>query len=249
MTKTRIYFRVLLLITLFSVQAQLSSQEKKWFFNGSFGFGYSSITNMPADIYHQGRENLQFGVMLERVMSKKLSLVSMLEYDVLNYSFDGYISPVSRNTVMLEQAAPGIKYGGIRQKTLGLNLLGRVYLKHKTFQDDECVEGSCTKAGALFIQAGARVVGSMDFLNAPPFQTVYHYRENNAETIIPLHNFINHALFQVEFSIGVKGRFNNFWSILNSSTVGLIYQFTPILTRGSQTTELNPMHLSWRFLF
>jgi hypothetical protein len=227
------------LITNASVNAQ---NEKIWNFNASLGFGYSGIYNMPNDIYNEEQENLQLGFCVERKMNKKLSLVSIIEFDNLHYSFDGFISPNStNNSIILTQAPLGIKYSGVRQMTIGESFMGRFYFKTKTFEDKECITGSCIKEGALFLQTGIRCV--------TPITTNYEYRFNNSDNTTSLNKYVNRILFQTEFSIGVKGRLNNFWGILNSSTIGVIYQITPIFKQSNETTELNPTHFTWRLFF
>ncbi|MBW3466988.1 hypothetical protein [Arthrospiribacter ruber] len=227
-----------LLFVGFNANAQNKNQ---WKFNGSFGFGYSTITNMPEDIYNQGRENIQLGLLIERRINDKFSIVSLAELDILNYNFDGYIrTDPSESRIILAQAPPGIKYTGLSQTAIGWSVLGRYHFKTRTFQDTECVEGGCRKEGALFLQGGLRF--------SSPLNSSYYFRENTEQSNIRLNSYVNRALFQAELSIGVKGRLNNFFSILNSSSVGVIYQFTPIFKTGKNTIALNPIHLSWRFL-
>jgi hypothetical protein len=42
--------------------------------------------------------------------------------------------------------------------TIGGSFMGRFYFKTKTFEDNECLTGSCIKKGALFLQKGLRSV-------------------------------------------------------------------------------------------
>jgi hypothetical protein len=222
---------------------------ERWSVNGSLGFGYSSITNMPGEIFQQGSENLQLGVMVERELSTSFSLVSLVELDFLEYSFDGLLTPVSDSHMVLELAPDGLKYPGILQKTLSGSVLGRVYLKRKTFNDPNCIDGSCVKEGRLFLQTGIRVSRTTDFLGLNYFDTRFVYRANNMDNVLHIGEFINQTMLQFEASVGVKGQYDNLWSILNSSTIGVIFQLTPVLNQSSVTTELNPLHLSWRFYF
>lgn len=60
-------------------------------------------------------------------------------------------------------------------------------------------------------------------------------------------DFTNQTLFQAELMVGFKGQFFKRFDLLNASTLGLMYRFTPMLNEGS--TRIFPLHFTWRFLF
>lgn len=217
-----------------------TGQNNNWSVSGSLGFGYSFIPNMPSDVYNHNGENIQVGFLAERAINSKFSLISHLEIDWLNYSFDGYLQRnSSNNNISLIQAPSGVKYTEIHQMTVGENLLCRYILKTVNYKEPNMDNNrNCLKSGSIFIQAGFRL--------ATPIYSVYYYRENNIDKSIPLGSYVNSLLLQTEVSIGAKGELKGIFSILSSSTIGIIYQFNPIFNENG-AAKLSPIHISWRF--
>ena len=236
--KWRIYF----LLALFCfAEIIANAQDKKWNFNGSLGFGSSSIINMPSDIYNNGGENIQLGFLSEREISSRFSFVSHVEIDWLVYSFDGYLqSNASNKSLTLIQAPAGTKYTEIHQLMACGSLLCKYTLRGKTFKELDHDNGNSTQKGSLFVQAGLRL--------ASPFLSEYQCRIDNSDKSISLNGYVNHLLFQTELSIGAKGELNGVLSLLDSSTIGIIYQFNPIFNNDG-VAKLCPAHFSWRFYF
>ncbi|MEL6539026.1 MAG: hypothetical protein AAFQ98_26655, partial [Bacteroidota bacterium] len=62
-----------------------------------------------------------------------------------------------------------------------------------------------------------------------------------------LSEYITPTTLQVEFMLGFKGQFFKNFDLLNASTLGFMYQVNAKFGEGS--TEVYPLHFTWRFLF
>lgn len=240
---------IFMVLLVFCSTPSFSQEEKeddaptsKWLVNGVFGYGLSALANMPGDIHQPRNENIQMGMLIEREVNSWFSIVSNIEYELLSYEFDGMVEPISDGQVRLEQAGDGIKYPGIHQSCLAANIQGRAYVYRNYDKEDPCDEKN-----GFFLQGGLRIAQSLDFTNV--FLTTYHYRQHNEFETLELQNYINQTLFQAEFSIGVKGSFDGILGILSSSSIGMIYQFTPMFNEAPGVEDIRPLHFTWRFIF
>ena len=99
----------------------------------------------------------------------------------------------------------------------------------------------------MFIQGGLRLTQSLAFLGNESTETYYFYRSSGENQSISLENFANQKGLQIEMMVGFKGQFFKKFDLLNASTLGFMYQLNPMFEENS--TELYPLHFTWRFLF
>jgi len=203
----------------------------------SVGAGSSTLNEFPSDIYFDGSTNLQLGAMYERAFHKRFSLVVGLEFEQVSYNFDGDLEFISNSELKLIEAGQDKKYTGIRQRSLALPIQIRTYFWENYNADTK----------NMFLQGGVRVVQSLDFIGSNPLRTTYYYRSEGKNEEIELSDYTNQTLLQAELMIGFKGQFFKRIDLLNASTLGVMYQFNPMFKGNS--TEIYPMHFTWRFLF
>lgn len=203
----------------------------------SFGAGSSFLNDLPSDIYRDGNTNLQLGAQYERAFHKRFSLLTGLEFEQLVYSFDGDIEFTSPSTLDIVPAGPEKKYTGIRQRNLAIPLQLRTYF----------LDNNGANRRNMFLQGGFRFVQTLDFIGASGLRSVYFFRSEGEDDGVHLSDFANQTLLQTELMIGFKGQFFKKFDLLNASTLGIMYQFTPMLSDGS--TRIAPLYLTWRFLF
>lgn len=207
------------------LQAQ-DSELKKYDYYLSLGAGLSILNNVPSAIYQETHSNYQIGIFGERNLNEKYSLLTGIELERAIYSFDGAIFP-SNGELEISIAPDGMKYTKLYTFTIGVPVHGRYYFKPNLNDQTN-----------VFLQGGIRfnIAGSTDF----------EFRENNEVFEEPLSEFHNNFSLQLELMIGFKGDFFDKLAILNSSSLGVIYQAQPIFESG---TNLRPIHFTWRFLF
>jgi len=237
----KLYFKTLILLTLLLIKAELSAQENNIFEKHqnlyiSFGAGSSILGQLPEDIYFDGSNNLQLGVMYERAFHKRFSWIIGLEFERASYNINADVDFISADMLNLVQAGNEKKYTSIRQNNITIPIQGRFYF----------LENYNAASRNMFLQGGLRLVQSLAFVS-DDFGTTYHFRSNGENTQISLSDFSNQRTFQMELMIGFKGQFFKKFDLLNASTLGFIYQFTSIFKNGS--TEVYPVHFTWRFLF
>ena len=234
---------VLLVILFAGINVRTHAQEiqndfekhNNWYI--SFGAGASNLIQFPTDIYFAGSSNLQLGFMYERAFHKRFSLVAGVELEQASYNFDGDIQFNEEASIRLIPAGTDKKYTGIRQRNIAIPIQGRFY-----FLDNNDPDGR-----NVFLQSGVRLVQTLDFIDSENSGTTYYFRSQGENSDISLGDFANQTLFQMELMVGFKGQFFENFDLLNASTLGFMYQFTPML--DEESTELYPLHFTWRFLF
>ena len=230
-------------IILFVIFVPLHAQETTDVFNKhnnlyiSFGAGSSMFRQFPSNIYFSGSSNLQLGAMYERAFHKRFSLLAGLEFEQVSYNFDGDLQLNSNATLDLIQAGPEKKYTGIRQRNIALPIQARFYF----------LDNNASDSRNMFLQGGMRLVQSLDFLGSENLGTTYNFRRNGENETISLSDYTNQTVVQLELMIGFKGQFFKRFDLLNASTLGFMYQISSTFEEGS--TEVFPLHFTWRFLF
>ncbi|MEM8967650.1 MAG: hypothetical protein AAGE93_14620 [Bacteroidota bacterium] len=232
----RFLLTILALGTFAATQAQENTEVFKKHDNLyiSFGAGSSVLRQFPPDIYFAGSNNLQLGLMYERAFHKRLSVVAGVEFEQVTYNFDGDIQFGSNAGFTLIEAGPDKKYTGLRQRNIAIPLQGRFYF----------LENNAASSRNMFVQSGLRFVQSLDFLGA---ETSYFYRSEDENETLSLSDFTNQTSLQLELMIGFKGQFFQKFDLLNASTLGFMYQLNPMFDDNS--SEILPIHFTWRFLF
>lgn len=203
----------------------------------SVGAGSSFMSGLPSDIYSDGNSNLQLGAMYERAFHPRFSLILGLEFEQLAYNFDGDVRFTSPSTVDVVRAGTDKKYTGIRQRSLAFPVQLRTYL-HENLDNN---------GRNMFVQGGVRLVQTLDFTGVDGLRSLYFFRSEDETDGIHLSDFANQSLLQLELMIGFKGQFFEKFDLLNASSLGFMYQLTPMLNEGS--TKISPLHFTWRFLF
>lgn len=230
---------MLVLVNILPTFAQDNTESFKkhnnWYI--SFGAGSSMLRQLPSDIYFAGSNNLQLGVMYERALHKRFSVVSGLEFEQVTYNFNGDLESNTDGGFTLIRAGNDKKYTGLRQRNLAIPLQGRYYF----------LDNNAADARNMFIQSGVRFTQSLDFLGAEGFETTYFYRSRGESESISLSDFTNQTSLQFELMVGFKGQFFKKFDLLNASTLGFMYQLNPMF--GDNSTEIYPLHFTWRFLF
>lgn len=203
----------------------------------SFGAGSSILRQFPTDIYFAGSNNLQLGLMYERALHKRLSIVTGLEFEQVTYNFDGDIHFNSNDGFALIPAPFDKKYTGLRQRNMNLPIQARLYF----------LDNNTAGSRNMFLQGGVRLMQSLDFLGAEILETSYYYRGDGENQFISLSDYTNQTGLQLELMIGFKGQFFKNFDLLNASTLGLMYQINPMFDDNS--SAVYPLHFTWRFLF
>ncbi|MCU0436897.1 MAG: outer membrane beta-barrel protein [Raineya sp.] len=227
-------FGFLLVFISFSISnAQtdtISSYHKHWNYYISFGGGVSLMRNVPQDIYQDGHTNLQAGFFIEKSLNKRFSIISGFEIERNNYSLDGQFIQ-NQNSLTLMIAPNDVKYTKLSDFIINLPIQSRIYL-HKNNHKN---------TSNAFLQTGLRIglVGS----------TSFSYRQSNEKFSESLKDYTKPLIYQWELMIGFKGDFFKKIDFLNASTLGFIYQLSPIFDKQSLTNQLTPIHFTWRFLF
>lgn len=206
------------------------SYQRHWNFYLSFGGGVSLMKNVPQDIYQDGHSNVQIGFIVERSLNKRLSLISGIELERNNYSLDGQFNQ-NQNSLTLRIAPDDIKYTKLNQVLINLPIQSRIYLYKNNHKN----------SSNAFLQTGLRIglVGNTSFL----------YRKSYENFSEDLNAYTKPLIYQWEFMIGFKGDFFKKLDLLNASTLGLIYQLSPMFDKQYLNNEIAPIHLTWRFLF
>ncbi|GEM_PF-944364 len=237
-------FKQILVLVLMVVNGVVAAQNNPDGFQKhsnlyiSFGAGSSMLGQFPSDIYFSGASNLQLGAMYERALHKRFSIVGGLELEQVSYNFDGDIDlSSSSSTLTIIQAGPEKKYTGIRQRNIALPLQGRFYF----------LDNNAAYAKNMFLQSGVRIVQSLGFTGSESLETSYYFRSSDSSEEVSLGDFTNQTALQWELMVGFKGQFFKNFDLLNASTLGFMYQLTPLFKDGS--TEVYPIHFTWRFLF
>ena len=88
------------------------TKHSNWYV--SFGAGSSVLRGLPSDIYFDGGNNLQLGMMYERAFSKRFSFITGLEFEQATYNFDGDVESNAENGFTLIRAGDNKKYTGFR---------------------------------------------------------------------------------------------------------------------------------------
>ena len=237
------YKRLLMAITAFIIFIPIYAQEGTDVFNKhnnlyiSFGAGSSLLRQFPSDIYFSGGNNLQLGVMYERAFHKRFSLIAGIEFEQVTYNFDGDLQFTSNAALDLIQAGPEKKYTGIRQRNVALPIQGRFYF----------LDNNSSDSRNMFLQGGMRLVQSLDFVGSEGLGTTYYFRSNGENETVSLSDYTNQTTVQLELMIGFKGQFFKRFDLLNASTLGFMYQVNSTFKEGS--TEIYPLHFTWRILF
>lgn len=239
----RVFFIQLSALILLAASSNTLAQENPNVFQKhstlyiSFGAGVSMLSQFPADIYFSGSTNLQLGLMYERAFHKRFSLVGGLEFEQVSYNFDGDLDFSSSSALNIVQAGHEKKYTGIRQRNIALPLQGRFYF----------IDNNSAHSKNMFVQGGLRLIQSLDFVGYESLGTTYYYRSDGENEEVSLSDFTNQTALQMELMIGFKGQFFKRFDLLNASTLGFMYQLTPLFKAGS--TQVHPVHFTWRFLF
>ncbi len=202
------------------------SFQKKYEYYFSLGAGISILSEAPSDIYEESHSNYQIGVFLERNLNERNAILTGLELERSIYSLDAEFVPVQRR-MDINLASDGVKYTKLYTFNIGVPLHGRYYFKP-----------NLNNQSNVFLQGGVR----LNFAGT----TYFVYRQNNEIIEESLSSYQNDFSLQFEFMLGFKGDFFEKIAILNSSSLGLIYQPQPIFDSG---TNIKPVHFTWRFLF
>jgi hypothetical protein len=230
---------MMLLVCLSPTLAQNNTENFKihnnWYI--SFGAGSSILRQLPSDIYFAGSSNLQLGLMYERALHKKFSVVSGIEFEQATYSFDGDFEKNTDEGFTLIPAGNEKKYTGLRQRNLAIPLQFRYYF----------LNNYAAGTRNMFIQSGLRLTQSLDFTEVEGLETTYFFRSLGEDESVSLSEYANQTSLQLELMIGFKGQFFKNFDLLNASTLGFMYQLNPVL--GDNSTEIYPLHFTWRFLF
>jgi hypothetical protein len=221
----------LILIAIYFLLQDLNAQElkenfKRYDYYFSLGTGISILENVPSMIHQETHSNFQIGVLGERNFNEKFSIITGIELERSIYSLDADFEPFQRS-MTITLAPDGLKYAKLYTFNIGVPIQGRYYFKP-----------NLRKQSNIFLQGGIR----LSFAGS----TYFEYRENNKTFEESLSQFQNNFLLQIEFMIGFKGDFFDNIAILNSSSLGVIYQTQPIFDAG---TNIKPVHFTWRFLF
>lgn len=200
--------------------------QKKYEYYFSLGTGISLLNDVPSEIHQESHSNYQIGVFLERNLNEKFSVLSGVELERSIYSLDADFVPFQRR-MNINLAPDGLKYTKLYTFNVGVPLHGRYYFKPNLNNQNN-----------IFLQGGVR----LNFAGT----TYFEYRENNETFDESLSSYQNDFSLQLEVMVGFKGDFFNKFTILNSSSLGVIYQTQPIFDNG---TNIKPVHFTWRFLF
>ncbi|EIM77113.1 hypothetical protein A3SI_07449 [Nitritalea halalkaliphila LW7] len=191
---------------------------------------------MPEGIYQDGGVNFQLGVQLERRLSKRFSLVSMLEYEGISYSINALVQPVGGDEgAVLQTPLAGEAFPRIQKGNAALGLYGRYYVFQREPRD------ACDFGRGVFIQGGARVAQALFARNS--------FVLGSTRSANSIQEFINPQVLQFELAVGFTGEFPSVLALLSSSVLGINVQATPLFREQMSLPVLNPVHLTWRFVF
>lgn len=196
----------------------------------SFGAGPSYLSNFNAEVYQDGHSNVQLGLLFERSVHPRLSLLAGVELERMVYAFDGILLTDANDQTQIEVAPGDIKYTTIVRNNLALPLQLRYYFQPNNRPEDT----------GVYVQGGIRVAlnGSSDFT----------YRQGGEAQSDDISGLTQQRTLSGEFMLGFKGNFFERIDLLNASSFGIIYQFTPVFA-VSTTNAIRPIHVTWRFLF
>jgi hypothetical protein len=230
------WWAVLIVGTFMTSYAQENVEvfKKHHNFYFSFGAGSSLLRQLQSTIYFHNSNNLQLGVIFERAINKRFSLISGIEFEHTTYNFDGDLQFKPDGGLNIIEAGPDKKYTGIRQVNVAIPVQGRYYFLKNLSKD----------ARNIFLQGGLRVTQSLDFLG---IGTSFYYRSLGDNKAISLSHYTHQTGFQCELMLGFKGQFFKKFDLLNSSTLGFMYQINPMFQKKS--SQVFPLHFTWRFLF
>ena len=153
-------------------------------------------------------------------------MLSGIELERSIYSLDAIFESFRRK-MNINLAPNGLKYTKLYTFNIGVPIHTRHYFKP-----------NLNNQSNIFIQGGLR----LNFAGS----TYFEYRENNETFEESLSRFQNDFSLQLELMLGFKGDFFEKLAILNSSSLGVIYQTQPIFNSG---TNIQPVHFTWRLLF
>ena len=224
-------------VTATGAQTKTEVFEKHNNYYISFGAGSSVLRELPEEIYFSGSNNLQLGLLYERAFHKHFSFITGAEFEQVTYSFDGDIHFNSTTGFDLIAAGTDKKYTGLRQRNIAIPLQVRFYLLENTSPEER----------NMFIQSGVRITQTLDFAGSEALQTHFYYRSNGENESHSLSDYTNQTSLQWEFMIGFKNQFFKNFDLLNASSLGFIYQLNPMFKDNS--SDIYPMHFTWRFLF
>ncbi len=204
--------------------------ETHWNYYFSFGAGPSILHDFNSDVYQDGHSNVQFGLLVERSLNQHISILSGVELERMSYAFDGVLIGGEDAPLRVAPAPDGLKYAGITRNNLALPLQIRYYFKPNFDRD----------VPNIYLQGGVRfgLNGGSEF----------NYREGGESHSVDIANYTNNRILSGELMIGFKGAYFENFDLLNASSFGVIYQFTPLFAQSDQNT-VHPIHLTWRFLF
>ena len=132
--------------------------------------------------------------------------------------------------VALLEAPVGIKYTRLYHINVNVSTGLRYY-----FKPNEGVDHA-----SMYVQSGLRIGHNL--------WTDFTYRDGGNEQEMNLQPYSNAIIYQGEFLIGFKGDFFKNFVMLNSSSIGLIYQFNGIF-QSEGTSSISPVHITWRLMF
>lgn len=201
-------------------------KQKKYDYYFSLGAGTSLLNNVPSNIHQESHSNYLVGFFLERNLNERYSILSGVELERSIFSLDADFEGFQRR-MNINLAPDGLKYTKLYTFNIGIPLHARYHFKP-----------NINNQSNIFLQGGLR----LNFAGS----TYFEYRENNETFEESLSSFQNDFSLQLELMIGFKGDFFDKLAILNSSSLGIIYQTQPIFESG---TNIKPVHLTWRFLF
>jgi hypothetical protein len=200
-----------------------------WKFYISLGAGPSYLNGLDNDIHKERLNNVELGTHFEKTITPKFSAITGLEYESIGYSIDGILSIVG-DVAQIELAPNSIKYSKISQQNLTVPIQARFYF----------IRNNNYETKNAFIQAGLKISQNLS--------SRFSFRENGQESSQSIRDYTSNTLLAGEFSVGFKGAFFDKFVIINGSSFGFAYQFTPLLS-GGDSQNIRPMHLVWRFLF
>lgn len=226
----RFSYLSILAISLFSLSVMAQSTanfQPYWRGYFSLGAGLSFTQNINENIYEDGHSNVQLGFLMERSFHRRWSVLSGVEFEQITYSLDGAFS-LNEQELELVPADAGRKYNRLYNRNFAFPLQVRYYFADNRHKD---------KAG-MYLQGGARL--------AYAWNASYQYRQNDESQNINLSDALQRFIVGAELMLGFKGNYFSSLDLLNASTLGVIYQASPVF-EGS--TSFSPLHFTWRFLF
>lgn len=223
------YLTTLAICLIFLPAMAQSTANFKPYWRGYFslGAGLSFTQNMSENFYEDGHNNVQLGFLMERSFHRRWSVLGGVEFEQITYSLDAAFS-LNNQALDLMPAAAGRKYNRLYNRNFAFPLQVRYYFANNSHKD---------KAG-MYLQGGARM--------AYGWNASYQYRENEESKNLNVSNVLQRFIVGAELMIGFKGNYFSSLDLLNASTLGVIYQASPVF-EGSHS--FSPLHFTWRFLF